>query len=318
MRKLPKLEVVCPYTEEELLLFRHKYLDKFMFISAGTGIIPELKKRVYVPEVLISLANMKEYNYIDYDKKSDTLKIGALTKLKSIINSKIINEVFSGLSDATKLVAMPQIRNVATIGGNICLDTRCYFFNQSYEWRKDIDKCYKYGGNKCNAIEGGKRCFAVFCADLPIILISVDAKIKIMNEHDEEIVIPLQEFYTGKGKSPNILKSGEFVKEIIIENITKKDAFYKKFRLRQSIDFPACSVAVSIKKNKIYKVVLGAVDSCPVVVDVDRTIEDDKSIEEVCTILEKKAKPVNNFASTPYYRKKMAGILFKKIIRELR
>ncbi len=327
MRKLPKLDVIQPFTEEELLLFRHKYQNRFIFVSGGTGIIPELKKRVYNHEILITLSKISEYDYIEYDKEKDLLKIGALTKLKTIIESSIINEIFSGLSEAAKLVAMPQIRNVATIGGNICLDTRCFFFNQSYEWRKGIDKCYKFGGTKCNAIEGAKRCFAVFAADLPIILISVDTKVKIMNEFDEEIIIPLKDFYTGKGKKPNILKSGEFVKEIVIENISKKRSFYKKFRLREAIDFPACSVALSIEKNnegifKNPKIVLGAVDSGPVVVNANDLLEgksfnNENAINETVELLEKSAKAVNNFASTPFYRKKMTGILFKKIVRSL-
>ncbi len=327
MRKLPVFEVIQPETEEELLLFRHKYHDRFMFSSGGTGLIPELKKRVYSPEVLISLQKISDYDYILYDQATDTLKIGATTKLKTIINSDLIEKYFSGLIDAAKSVAMPQVRNVATIGGNICLDTRCLFFNQSYEWRRGIDKCYKFGGEKCNAVKGGKRCFAVFAADIPVILISVNAKVKIMNELDEEVVIPLKEFYTEKGKKPNILKEGEFVKEIIIENISKKGAFYKKFRLRQSIDFPACSVAFSFDKNSNGKfknpvAVLGAVDSGPVFVDLKKILEgknfnDDEAIEIAAKELEKNAKPVNNFSSTPYYRKKMVGILFKKIVQSL-
>ncbi len=326
MRKLPVFEVIKPATEEELLLFRHKYHDRFMFASGFTGIIPEMKKRIYTPEFLINLAGIIEYNFINYDKDTDTLSIGATTTLKSIIDSNIINEYFPGLVDACKKVAMPQIINVATIGGNICLDTRCFFFNQSYEWRRGIDKCYKFGGIKCNAIEGSKRCFAVFAADLPVILISVGAKIKIVNEFDEEKIILLEDFYTGKGKKPNILKNGEFVKEIIIENISKKIAFYKKFRLRESIDFSACSIALSIEKNeeKIFKnpkVVLGAVESKPVVVALDKILNeksfnDNNAIDEAISEIEKNAKPVKNYSSTPFYRKKMTGILFKKIVQE--
>ena len=328
MRKLPVFEVIQPETEEELLLYRHKYHDKFMFSSGATGLIPELKKRVYSPEFLISISKISEYDFINYDKDTDTLKIGANTKLKTIIDSDIIEKHFPSLKDAAKLVAMPQVRNMATIGGNICLDTRCFFFNQSYEWRRGIDRCFKFGGNKCNAVNGGKRCFAVFAADLPIILISVDAKLKIMNEFDKEVILPLEKFYTGKGKKANILKNGEFVKEIIVENVSEKKSFYKKFRLRQSIDFPACSVALSISydskgKFKNTKGVLGAVDSGPVVVDLKdildgKSFTDESAIELAAKELEKNAKPVKNFSSTPFYRKKMAGILFKKIIRELR
>ncbi len=327
MRKLPVFEIIKPKTEEELLLFRHKYHERFMFASGFTGLIPELKKRIYQPDYLISLSGISEYSFIDFEKDKDILKIGSNTTLKVIIDSQIIQDYFPSLAETSKTIAMPQIRNVATIGGNICLDTRCYYFNQSYDWRKSFDKCYKFGGAKCNAIEGSKRCFAVFAADLPIILISVGAKVKIMNELDEEIVIPLEDFYTGRGKKPNILKSGEFVKEIIVENISKKIAFYKKFRLRQAIDFPACSIALSIEKNnegvfKNPKIVLGAVDSGPVVIDAKDLLEgksfnDEKAILEVVELIEKKSKPVNNFASTPFYRKKMAGILFKKIVNIL-
>ncbi len=327
MRRIPPLEVLQPENEFELLQFRKKYFNQFMLIAGGTGLIPELKKRVYTPKILISLSKINEYKFIEYNDEEDQIRIGALTTLKDIITSPIINRYLPSLSKAAKLVAMPQVRNAATIGGNICLDTRCFFFNQSHEWRRNLDKCFKFGGDKCNAIKGSKRCYAVFAADLPVLLTSLDAGIKIINEFDEEVKMHLSEFYTLKGKKPNKLNKGDILKEIIIDKVSEKSAVYKKFRLRNSIDFPSCSVAVCNKKDKEnkfknLKVVLGAVESGPVIVDLSDILEgksfnDTISIEKAVERIENYAKPVNNYSSTPYYRKKMTGILFKKCIAEL-
>jgi 4-hydroxybenzoyl-CoA reductase subunit beta len=253
---------------------------------------------------------------IQYENNTDELKIGALTTLRSIIDSQLIKKLQPSIVASAKTVAAPPIRNKATIGGNICLDTRCLYYNQSAMWRKSRELCFKAGGKVCNAVKGAKRCFAVFSADLPPLLIALDAEVEVFSS-DNIKIIKLKDFYTGKGKKPNILEPNEIVTKVIIRDFSKKKGFYEKFRIRNAIDYPLAGVAVGFYKdnpNKI-NIVLNAVESKPVLmenIDLQK-----QNIEEIKEMIIKKAKPVANMTSTPEYRKEVCARLFEKIIDSL-
>jgi 4-hydroxybenzoyl-CoA reductase subunit beta len=309
MGRLPKFHFLSPLNSSELSNFLNKYKEHSLICAGGTQLIPNLKKRLYPDiDIIISLANLSELKSLKYDRKADIFEIGALTTLFDIINSK-----YSDLSICAKLIAAPPIQTKATIGGNICLDTRCLYYNQSYEWRKVREVCFKAGGKVCNAVKGAKRCFAVFSADLPPLLIALDAEVEVFSS-DNIKIIKLKDFYTGKGKKPNILEPNEIVTKVIIRDFSKKKGFYEKFRIRNAIDYPLAGVAVGFYKdnpNKI-NIVLNAVESKPVLmenIDLQK-----QNIEEIKEMIIKKAKPVANMISTPEYRKEVCARLFEKIV----
>ncbi len=309
MGKLSKFQVLLPENLTELFNFLNKYSKHCIVSGGGTQLIPDLKNRLLENvEVVISLSKIEELNFILYNKKEDILEIGSMITLFEIINSK-----FSILSKCAKLIAAPAIQNKATIGGNICLDTRCLFYNQSYEWRKVREVCYKNNGKICNAVVGSKRCFAVFCADLPPLLIALDAEIEILSA-DTKYIVKLKDFYTGKGKKPNILKNSEIVSKVIIKDFSKKNALYEKFRIRNAIDYPLAGVAVGYDKTSPDKirVVLNAVESGPVV--LDEVYLKNNTFKDISDLILKNANPVSNMMSTPEYRKEVCVRLFKKII----
>ena len=309
MGKLPKFHTLLPENISELSVFLQKHEKSSILLAGGTQLIPNLKKRLYpYIDVVISLSNIKELKGIKYFKKEDTLEIGAMTTLSEIINSK-----YKNIAKCAKLIAAPPIQNKATIGGNICLDTRCLFYNQSYQWRMVRDVCYKADGSVCNAIKGSKRCFAVFSADLPPLLIAMDAEVEILSKEYSK-TIKLKDFYTKKGKKPNILSNDEILTKVIIKDYSKKCAYYEKFRIRNAIDYPLAGVAVGFYKNspENMNIVLNAVESYPVLIENVEFSKD--KLEEIVSLIESKAHPVRNLSSTPEYRKKVCGLLFKKII----
>ncbi len=309
-----KFDVVIPLTISELSFFLLKNSSRYLYSAGGTQIIPNIKKSLYPNlDLLVSLSKIDEMRFINYKKESDTLLIGSLTTISEIINSPIIKKVFPSLAIAGKLIAAPPLQNRATIGGNISLDTRCLYYNQSANWRSSRKPCYKLGGNVCNALPGSKKCFAVFSADLPPMLISVDAELEIFNGETFR-TIPLKDFYTGDGTKPNILKTNEVVTQLILKNISTKISFYEKFRLRNSIDYPLSGVAVGYSKDNPsnMRIVLNAVDSQPITIDITNFSKD--RLGKITSIIEKQPKPIANMPSTPEHRKLLSTTLFQKII----
>jgi 4-hydroxybenzoyl-CoA reductase subunit beta len=222
-------------------------------------------------------------------------------------------------------VAIPSIRHGATIGGNLCLDTRCLYYNQSEFWRSGLKACFKRGGDICHAVEKGKRCQAVYQGDLGPILIALGAEVKIVSAKGEKI-ISLAQFFTGRGEKPNVLKSDEILAEIRIPPSDPGAAgAYEKLRVREGMDFPMAGAAVMLKKNQSgtieqAKVVLGAVGSSPI--EVPKTaglLEGQKPTEDLLQSVSQeavdRAHPVGNLAINASYRKKMVGLLVKRALR---
>ena len=192
MLKLPSFELLRPENRAELCSLMKVWGGRFKLLAGGTDLINGMKKRLYPVEALISLTKMSELSGIVYDNEKDKLTIGALTTLTDLETSTTLPELQSSLVETARLIAAPPIRNRATVGGNLSLDARCYYFNQSDAWRSLASPCYKSAGQVCNAAPGGKRCRAVFSADLPPLLIALGAQVVIAGESGER-VSPLAE-----------------------------------------------------------------------------------------------------------------------------
>ncbi len=229
------------------------------------------------------------------------------------------------LAQAAQLVAVPPIRNKATLGGNLCLDSRCIYYNQSEFWRSGLKACFKLGGDVCNAVEKGRRCQAVYQGDLGPVLLAVGADVKIASAKGEK-VIPLAEFFTGRGEKPNVLKPDELLVEVGIPTPDHGAAgAYEKLRVREGMDFPMAGVAVMVKKNltgtiEQAKVVLGAVGSSPTEVPKAAGLLEghkptDDLLQRVSREVVDRAQPVGNLAMNASYRKKMVGVLVKRALR---
>lgn len=327
MLKLPPVNILHPQNPDELLSAIGRQQDRGKLIGGGTDLVNGMKKRLYPESVLISLKKIPEFRELSYQQKSDRLTVGAMVTLAELADFSAAGKIQPAISETIRLVAAPPIRNQATIGGNLCLDTRCYFFNQSQSWRKLSPPCFKSGGAVCNAIKGSRECRAVFSADLPPLLIALGAEITIVGREVER-TIPLAEFYTNNGAAPNILKKDEYLSRMTINNLSGKKALYRKFRLRKALDFPLAGIALAFTNRQDDKfsdpiVILNAVASGPTTVTAaakmlaGRSFADTEALAAAAEAAQAAAKPIANAGSQPFYRRKMIGLLLKKIAAEL-
>ena len=267
MLRLPQFEYLAPCSLEEACSLLKEHSGRIKVLAGGTDLLPALKQRLSTLSYIVDLKQIPGLDQIE--EGEETVKIGPLTTLSAVESSPTIKKYFPGLSEAAQSVGATQIKNMATIGGNIGLETRCLYFNQPPLWRNSFAACLKLGGKVCHAVKGSEQCRAYFAADTVPMLIALKTKVTLKNSEGER-TLDLESFYTHDGKAPNKLKAGDVISEIIIPIPSEKNHnVYKKLRLRRAIDFPLVSVAISVAGDKEFcqdiKIVLGAVGSGPIV-----------------------------------------------------
>jgi len=320
---LPKFQYVAPRNVAKAISLQKK---SGKFLAGGTDLFVAMKERISCLDPLIDLNSISELMRIEWDKKK-RLRVGALTTLTQLKENSIVQKHFPILSQTVPLMSTPQLQNMGTVGGNLCLDTRCYYYNQSAFFKKRWKPCFKIGGKTCHVVKGGDSCYAVYSGDMAPPLIALGGKVKVIGDHSAK-EIGLRKFFSGSGIKPNILKFNEILSEIVIPVPPEHSACsYKKLRLRETIDFPLLGVSVFLRlekrdgKCKDIRVVLGAVGPSPLVVEEAAPLMREKEItpkliEEVSQIAWKVAHPVANTASSPKYRREMVRVLTKNAIQE--
>lgn len=327
--RLPRFEYLEPKDAKEASSLLSEKREEAAIITGGTDILIKLKQRVVTPRYLVNLRHVEEMRGIEFDETKG-LRIGALVTLEDLSQSlrgqiSNLSPRFSALAQAAEKVASPQIRNMGTIGGNVCLDSMCWYYNQSHQWRKSRIPCLKRGGDRCYVAKGAKECCALFQADTPPALIALGAKVKIVAPVGERLV-ELEEFYTQKGKKTNILDAAEFVKEIQIPTPQKgSGGAYLKLSEREAIDFPILGAAAQLSlaggKCQGVRIVLTAVASGPVRVKeaeevlLGDTITDDL-VEKAAAAAREKIRPLTHMGVSAGYKRRLIGVLVKRSLKQ--
>ena len=322
--KLPEFEFIQPHSLQEACSILGEHDRKAAILAGGTALMVGLRYRLSKPAVVIGLKGLTALDYVGRTG-SGGLVIGSMVTLETLEKSPLVLNEVAPLAQAVQLAAIPSIRHKATIGGNLCLDTRCIYYNQSEFWRSGLKACFKLGGDICNAVEKGQRCQAVYQGDLGPVLISLGAEVKIASANGEKI-IPLAEFFTGRGEKPNILGPDEILVEVRIPAPGHGAAgAYEKLRVREGMDFPMAGVAVMVKRNRSgtieqAKMVLGAVGPSPTEVPkAAGLLKGHKPTEDLLQGVSREvvdsARPVGNLAMDASYRRKMVGALVKRALR---
>jgi 4-hydroxybenzoyl-CoA reductase subunit beta len=232
-----------------------------------------------------------------------------LSELKKI--TPIKNE-FPILIEAADSVGSPLIRNTATIGGNILCENRCVYYNQSEWWRESIGFCLKCDGDICIVTGTGKACYSEFISDTAPALISMDAKIEIV-DLDGIKMINLEEIYTGDGVNPVNLNRTAIIKSIVLPLNQEFISVFRKLRQRESLEFTSLTTAVALNKNNKLKIAVSGVDPKPVVVESDMEINKDDLIKKVLN----KSRSVENDMLSRKYRKEMIRLFLNKSFETL-
>ncbi len=293
-------------------------------LAGGTDLLPSMRQKLFEPEHVLDLRQIQELKGIRETEQG--IEIGALTRLHEVEHSALLRELYPVLTEAAKTVASPLIRHMGTIGGNICLDTRCLWYNQSLAWRKSCGFCIKKDGDLCHVAPGGSKCWAAFSADTPPALLCLNADIEIASASATRR-IPLREFYTGEGDNYRRLQSRELVTKIILPRASSGHrGTYRKLRVRGSIDYPLAGVAVVLKRSNGHiediQIALTAVNPSPVLVAGLSSLLtngriDESAVERAAELAARTAKPLTTSALTPEYRREMIRVFTKRTLLAL-
>ena len=308
-----------------------------MLIAGGTDLVPNMKRRQMAPSLLIGIRHLRELRRI---RNGKGLAVGSAARLSEIAADPRVQKHYPALARAAGQVATPQIRNLGTLGGNLCLDTRCTYYNQSLEWRQGINYCMKApgsnGGHACTSPAGdaicwvatsSPRCWAVSSTDTAPALIALGARVTLVSA-DGEREIPLEELYADDGMAYLTKRPDEILTSVRLAPAEGGwRSTYWKVRRRGSFDFPVLGVAAAVRFGEgsvviDARVVLGAVASRPVLVPeafslVGGDLTDD-AVEAFAAQAAEHATPLDNTDLSYAWRKKMVGVTVAGALKGLR
>jgi 4-hydroxybenzoyl-CoA reductase subunit beta len=309
----------------------HDAGPRAMLLAGGTDVVPKLKRRQQTPEVLVSLRRVDELRGIEANGE---LTLGAMTTLREIANDPRIRHSHAALFRAASQIATPLIRNTATIGGNLSLDTRCNYYDQNEDWREAIGFCLKRGPASpdaaaprepvCWVAPSSPRCWAVSSSDAAPALIALDARVTLLSKGGERDVA-LEQLYRDDGIAPLARRDDELITEVRIP--ARWQSTYWKLRRRGSFDFPVLGVAAAIHfgtdgRVEQARIVLGAVASRPLLLEESRFLAGrhltDDVIAEFAERAAVHAKPLDNTDFHLTWRKTIARTYLTGVLRELR
>lgn len=319
---LPQFKLLRPRTLDEAVGFLSEYGPKLRILAGGTDLIPSMQQKLFEPEFVLDIRHIAELKGI-HERNGAGIEIGALTTLTAIENSDLLRRNYPVLTEAAATVASPILRNMGTIGGNICLDTRCLWYNQSLTWRKGCGFCIKKDGDLCHVAPGGTKCWAAFSGDTPPALLCLNAEVEIVSSTGTRRMA-LREFYTGLGDNYRKLQANELLTRVFLPKaMAGYSGVYRKLRIRGSIDYPLAGIAVALKRSNGHiadaRIGITAVNPAPVLVKgvteaLSGKILDERSAELIGDLAARTAKPLTTSALTPEYRREMIRVFTKRAL----
>ena len=324
MQPLPKFEYREPESVPEAARLLAEFGERAKLIGGGTDLVPSMRQGLFKPACVISLQRIVALRGIAWEEGAG-LRIGPMTTLSEVEASDQARTRFPFIAAAAREVGSPQLREMGTVGGNLCLDTRCRYYNQSEDWQDCVEACVKRGGEYCKASPNGRarKCFAVFSADLATALVAADARVTLQSASGSR-TIELADYYTGDGASPHAGKPDEVLTEVLVPS-RMQGVFgtYLKYRMRQAIDYPIAGVALTLRARggRVHdaRMVIGGVASRPVVVKgVAELLEgnalDEPLVESAAKLARKAATPLANTAGDRVHRKQMVYEFARRVL----
>jgi 4-hydroxybenzoyl-CoA reductase subunit beta len=293
-------------------------------VAGGTDLWPNLKRRHQKAETVISLAGVAELRGA---RANGDLRLGAMTTLTAVERNPAVAERFPALARAVGWISSPVLRNMGTIGGNVCLDTRCTYYNQNEEWRRAISYCMKAEGTICWVAPSSPRCWAVQSADSAPMLVALDARVRLVSASGER-EIPISALYRDDGMDYLAKRPDEIVAEIVVPGDSDaghlRTAFFK-LRRRGSIDYGVLSVAVALRTDgdrvASARIVLGSIASLPSSADDAATALVGQPLTgEAIRAAAAKARaattPMDNTDLDPRWRGQVTPVYVERTLRE--
>jgi len=323
MMRLPWFGFRSPKTIAEAAKILAAEGPQAMLLAGGTDLLPNMKRRHQTPATLVSLRHVEALKKVANGRG---LTLGAGLTLNEIVANSVVHEKHAGLWQAAAQVATVHLRNMGTLGGNLCLDTRCNYYNQNYEWRKAIDFCMKKDGTICWVATASKRCVATSSTDTAPALIALGATVHLVSAQGERDVA-LADLYKNDGIEYLTRRPDEILTEVKLPAATGWRSTYWKLRRRGSFDFPVLGVAAAVKAApdgtvEEARIALGAVSSRPLLTKGGELLLGKKLTDEVIAEVGVKvasvAKPMDNTDLNLYWRKGVVGEFVGYALREIR
>jgi 4-hydroxybenzoyl-CoA reductase subunit beta len=322
---LPAFEIVRPRSVDGAVQALARFGRDAQMVAGGTDLIPSMKQGLFSPRALVDLKGLRDLDFISFDPDRG-LEIGALTTISKIAASPLIAAQFPVLHEAAKTVASPLLRNMGTLGGNLCLDTRCLYYNQSSFWRGALGGCIKKDGTVCHVAPGSDTCWAAFSGDTAPALLALDASVTLAGPRGERTV-PLAGLYVNDGLARLTKAPDEILTLVRVPAVSAGwRGSYRKLRLRQSIDYPLAGVAVVMRRSgdgvcEAARIAMTAVNPAPRLVPAAERLSGQRCSPELADEVAREsiriAKPLRTSASTMEYRRHMVKVFVRRSILDL-
>ncbi len=323
MMRLPWFDYRAPRSLDEAARMLAGEGPRAMLLAGGTDLLPNMKRRQHTPATLIALRRVEQLNTVS---NGGGLALGAGLTLTQVVAMPQLRDQYAALARAAAYVASPHLRNMATLGGNLCLDTRCDYYDQSHEWRQAIGYCLKKDGATCWVATASKRCLAVSSTDTAPALIALGATATLVSAAGRREVA-VEDLYQDDGIEYLTRRPDEILTEVKLPAAGWKSTYWK-LRRRGSVDFPVLGVAAAVKLAgdgtvEAARIALGAVASRPFLVPrageilVGKRLSDD-AIGEAAATAWARAKPMDNADLDLHWRKRVVPDFTTYALRELR
>src|SRR5881409_950573 len=324
MMRFPLFMYLAPRTVADAAQALASHGAAAMLVAGGTDLYPNMKRRQFEPTVLVGLLAIRELRGVRGGAR-EGVTLGSCTTLSAVAVHPEIAAHYPALATAAGLVSSPQLRNMGTIGGNVCVDTRCNYYNQSYEWRKAVGFCMKKDGDICLVAPGSSRCWAVSSSDTAPVLWALGATARLAGPAGERTISVLA-LYQDDGIVYLAKRPDEILTELALPPADSWDSVYLKLRRRGSFDFPVLGVAVAVRREgeivREARVVLGAVASTPREAPAAATALvgqrlTSETITRTAEAAAGPAKPLDNTDFTHPYRKRLVRVYVARALARL-
>jgi len=312
------LHLAQPRTIDEAIAARAQNPGS-RYLAGGTDLIVNMRRRIDAPNALIDLAGVDELAEIA--ASADGLSIGAGVTIAALARDSAIAP-YTAVAQAAETIAGPGHRTIGTVGGNLCQDTRCIYYNQSEWWRNANGFCLKYRGDVCHVAPQGQHCHAAYSGDLAPALLVFGAEVDVAGPKNRRR-IPLADLYVEDGRAHLSLGEGELV--VAVHLPAAAPSAYAKVRLRGAIDFPLAGVAVALAsaggKVGSLRIALTGTNSRPfLLAGTDRfagRAVDDKLLQEIDRLVQKQVQPMRTTLASANYRRVAAAALARRLTARL-